>query len=52
MFIDPDGDNHLYYEFEINALNTVWDLLLPKPYRDGGPALNGWESRPEDGGIY
>jgi hypothetical protein len=43
VFIDPDGDNHLYYELEVNALNTVWDLLLPKPYRDGGPAINGWD---------
>lgn len=43
VFIDPDGDNHNYYEIEINALNTVWDLRLPKPYRDGGPPLNEWE---------
>jgi hypothetical protein len=43
IFIDPDGDTHQYYEFEINALNTVWDLLLIKPYRDGGPPVNGWD---------
>jgi len=43
IFIDPDGDTHQYYEFEINALNTVWDLLLVKPYRDEGPAVNGWD---------
>jgi hypothetical protein len=43
VFIDPDGDNHEYYEFEVNALNTGWDLLLRKPYRDGGPAENAWE---------
>ena len=43
LFIDPDGDNHNYAEFEINALNTGWDLLLKKPYRDGGPADNSWE---------
>ena len=43
VFIDPDGDNHQYYEIEINALNTVWDLRLVKPYRDGGPALNEWD---------
>lgn len=43
VFIDPDGDTHQYYEFEINALNTVWDLLLVKPYRDEGPAINGWD---------
>ena len=28
VFIDPDGDNHNYYELEINALNSVWDLRL------------------------
>jgi hypothetical protein len=43
IFIDPDGDNHEYYELEINALGTTWDLLLPKPYRDDGKAVNGWE---------
>ncbi len=43
IFIDPDGDNHEYYEIEINALNTEWDLFLKKPYRDGGPAINEWE---------
>jgi cellulose/xylan binding protein with CBM9 domain len=43
VFIDPDGDTHDYYEFEMNALNTGWDLLLKKPYKDGGPALNEWE---------
>lgn len=43
VFIDPDGDNHLYYELEINALGTTWDLLLVKPYRDGAPAVNAWD---------
>lgn len=43
VFIDPDGDNHEYYELEINALNTEWDLFLKRPYRDGGPAVNEWE---------
>jgi hypothetical protein len=43
VFIDPDGDTHEYYELELNALNTVWDLFLVKPYRDGGPAVNAWD---------
>ena len=43
LFIDPDGDTHTYYELEVNALGTPWDLLLIKPYRDGGPAINGWD---------
>lgn len=42
IFIDPDGDTHEYYELEINAFGTVWDLFLVKPYRDGGPAVNAW----------
>ena len=44
IFIDPDGDSHNYYELEMNALNTVWDLFLVKPYRDGGPALHAWDN--------
>jgi len=42
VFIDPDGDTHAYYELEVNAFGTPWDLMLIKPYRDGGPAINGW----------
>lgn len=43
VFVDPDGDTHQYYEFEMNALNTQWDLLLVKAYRDGGPAMSAWD---------
>ncbi len=42
VFIDPDGDTHGYYEFEMNALNTVWDLLLVRPYREGQAVLDHW----------
>ncbi len=45
VFLDPDGDAELYYELEINALGTVWDLLLVRTYRAGGPAVNGWDIR-------
>ena len=43
VFLDPDGDNQNYCELEMNARNTTWDLLLTKPYRDGGRAINAWE---------
>lgn len=43
VFIDPDGDCHDYGELELNALGTTWDLLLTKPYRNGGRALDSWE---------
>ncbi len=43
LFLDPDGDTHNYYELEVNALGTAWDLLLVQPYRDGGPAIHAWD---------
>jgi hypothetical protein len=43
VFLNPTGDGLRYFEFEINALNTGWDLFLPKPYSKGGTADNGWE---------
>lgn len=44
VFIDPDGDTHRYTEFEMNALNTVWDLLLVLPYRDTkNAAIDAWD---------
>ncbi|MCK0156433.1 carbohydrate-binding family 9-like protein [Cellulophaga sp. F20128] len=43
IFVDPTGDTHNYLEFEINALNTVWDLLLTKPYGQGGVVVNNWD---------
>ncbi|MFO0045153.1 MAG: carbohydrate-binding family 9-like protein, partial [Armatimonadota bacterium] len=43
VFIDPDNDGLAYAELEINALNTTWDLLLIKPYLQGGRGVDGWE---------
>src|SRR5215831_14093330 len=43
VFLNPSGDGLNYFEFEINALNTGWDLFLPKPYREKGKADNSWE---------
>jgi len=43
IFIDPDGDRAEYYEVEINALGTIFDLFLERTYIDGGPAFHEWE---------
>ena len=43
IFIDPDGDTQTYYEYEVNALNTIWDLMLTKAYRDNGQAIDNWD---------
>jgi hypothetical protein len=51
IFIDPQGDNHEYYEFEMNAFNTVWDLMLIRPYRDGTPAVDSWDIQGLKSGV-
>lgn len=43
VFLNPTNDGKKYFEFEINALNTSWDLFLPKPYNQNGQADNSWE---------
>ncbi len=44
VFIDPDRDTHNYYEFEVNAQNTLFDLHLDVPYRNGGNANIEWNA--------
>ncbi len=43
VFLNPSCDTKNYYELEVNALNTVWDLLLRKPYREGGKGENSYD---------
>ncbi|MGZ3749681.1 MAG: carbohydrate-binding family 9-like protein [Mucilaginibacter sp.] len=43
VFIDPNNAAQSYFEIEANALNTIFDLLLNKPYRDGGNAIINWD---------
>ena len=43
VFLNPSCDTKNYYELELNALNTVWDLLLRKPYREGGKGENSFD---------
>jgi hypothetical protein len=43
VFLKPLPGTASYYEFEMNALNTGWDLYLDKPYKLGGKADNSWD---------
>ena len=43
VFIDPDNNTHQYFEVEVNAINKIFDLYLPKPYRNQGDALISWD---------
>lgn len=45
IFINPDNTTHRYFELEINALGTVMDLFMNKPYRNGGKALLSWDTQ-------
>jgi hypothetical protein len=45
IFVDPDGDTHQYFELEINPHNTVMDLFMARPYREGGDALMNWDAQ-------
>lgn len=40
IFLDPDCSATNYYELEVNALGTVWQLSLDRPYCKGGTATS------------
>ncbi len=40
IFLDPRADGHRYYELQLNALATRWELVLTQPYREGGRAID------------
>ncbi len=44
VFIDPDQDTQNYFEFELNAANTLFDLFMTKPYRNGGLPIINWDA--------
>lgn len=43
VFIKPLPQTKSYFEFEMNALNTGWDLFLNKPYNENGEPDNSWD---------
>ena len=43
VFIKPLPQTESYYEFEMNAFNTGWDLFLNKPYNQHGTPDNSWD---------
>jgi len=48
VFLDSDESNYNYKELEVNAKNTVWNLLLDKPYSDGGSEHSARVAKPGD----
>ena len=52
VFVDPGGSCHAYKELELNANNIVWNLMLDKPYGDGGSEHSGRVAKPGDVQYY
>ena len=52
VFLDPFGICHNYKELEVNAINTVWNLMLDKPYDDGGVEHSARIAKPGDDLYY
>ncbi|SDS01148.1 Carbohydrate family 9 binding domain-like [Formosa sp. Hel1_31_208] len=52
VFLDPSQTGFGYGEIEINALNTVWDLYLDKPYRVGGKANFEWDLKQLKSAVF
>ena len=45
VFISPKYSSHRYYEIELNAYGSIWDLFMEKPQRDVTYRINGWDVR-------
>jgi hypothetical protein len=52
VFIDPMGSCQSYKELEVNAINTIWNLMLDRPYSDGGVEHSGRIAKPGDDLFY
>ena len=45
VFLSPEDCGHRYYELEMNARNTVWDLYMERPQRDHVRRIIAWDIR-------
>ncbi|MBQ8954898.1 MAG: carbohydrate-binding family 9-like protein [Clostridia bacterium] len=45
VFLAPQDSSHRYYELEMNARNTVWDLYMECPQRDRARRIISWDIR-------
>ncbi|SDS63305.1 Carbohydrate family 9 binding domain-like [Mucilaginibacter mallensis] len=44
IFINPNNTTHQYFEIEVNAINTLFDLFLNKPYNVSGNPMVSWDA--------
>ena len=52
VFLAPQDSSHRYYELEMNAMNTVWDLLMDRPQRDCCHRIISWDIRGLESAVH
>jgi len=52
VFLDTDGSNANYKEFELNARNTAWNLMLNRPYSSQGAEHSGRVAKPGEDNYW
>lgn len=52
VFIKPFEHLSTYYEIEVNTLNTIMDLAMPKPYKMRGEAMMHWDTKNLQSAVY
>lgn len=45
VFLDPYSEGVMYYELEFNVFGTLLDLLMDRPYCDGGTFRLAWDCK-------
>jgi hypothetical protein len=51
IFLNNTNDSRNYFEIEVNAINTIFDLFMTQPYRDGGIPLITWDVKELDSRV-
>ena len=45
VFMDPDGNGRDYFEIETSAKGAILDLIMDRPYSEGGNFFMGWDCK-------
>lgn len=52
VFLAPQDSSHRYYELEINAANTLWDLYMERPQRDRAHRIIAWDVHGAESAVH
>lgn len=52
IFLAPQDSSHRYFEIEMNAANSVWDLMMERPQRDCVRRIIGWDVKGLESAVH